>query len=128
MSGGWVSPEIALEHDGVFAPVGGLIIPAPDADLFESEMLVEPDGRQVARPHLEEGLPHPGGGGAFQQVLEQAPPDAKIAEFAAHAHVEDVRLAGAEAHDPVTDDLPLEVERAAGVTHAQAVAEDVLAP
>src|SRR5262245_52994243 len=35
-SGNWVFPELALQHDGVFAPVGGLIIPAPDADLFES--------------------------------------------------------------------------------------------
>src|SRR5262245_53975764 len=33
--------ELALEHDGVFAPVGGLIIPAPDADLFEAELLVQ---------------------------------------------------------------------------------------
>jgi hypothetical protein len=28
--------ELALEHDGIFAPVGGLIIPAANADLFES--------------------------------------------------------------------------------------------
>src|SRR5688572_9467845 len=49
-----VWPDLALEHDGVFAPVGGLIIPATNADLFESEMLVEPDGRQVAGTYFEE--------------------------------------------------------------------------
>src|SRR6187200_583224 len=29
-------PEFELQHDGVFAPVGGLIIPAANANLFEA--------------------------------------------------------------------------------------------
>src|SRR3954465_3777860 len=32
-----------LQHDRVFTPIGGLIIPATDADLFEAELLIEPD-------------------------------------------------------------------------------------
>ena len=70
----------------------------------------------------------PGRRRALQQVLEQAAPESQVAEFVAHADVEDVRLAGAQAHDAITDDLPRQIERAAGVTHAQAVAEDVFAP
>src|SRR5687768_3308726 len=122
-SGGWfgIRRELALEHDGVFAPVGGLIIPAANADLFESEVLVQADGGKIARPHFEECLGHSRGGGTFQQVLEQPAAEAAAAEFLAHAHVEDVCLAGAQAHDAVTDDLAREIERAAGVTHAQAI-------
>src|SRR5688572_18167447 len=127
-SAGWFGPDLALEHDGVFAPVGGLIIPATDADMFEAEPLIEPDGGQVAGAHFEEGLCDAGRRRAFHQVLEQAPPETHAAEFVAHAHVEDVRLARPQAHDSITDDPALEIERAAGVTHAQAVAEDVLAP
>src|SRR5690349_9843558 len=29
-------PKIELQHDGVFAPIGGVMIPAANADLFES--------------------------------------------------------------------------------------------
>src|SRR5687767_6410522 len=121
-------PEIQLQHDGVFAPIGGLIIPAADADLFEAEPLIEPDGGKIAGTDLEEGLTDAGGRRAFQQVLEQAAAETHAAEFVAHADVEDVRLARTQAHDAITDDLAREIERAAGVSHAQAVAEDVLAP
>src|SRR5690348_5930832 len=130
LSVNWLSGglEIALEHDGVFAPVGGLIIPAANADLFESEALVQPDGGQVARPDFQEGLADAGRGRTLQQVLQQAAAEAEIAELVAHADIEYVRLARADAHDAVADDAPREVQRAAGVAHAQAVAKDVLAP
>jgi len=49
-------PKHQLQDNGVFAPIGGLMIPAPDADLFESGALIEADGRQIAGPDLEEGL------------------------------------------------------------------------
>src|SRR5215831_12898789 len=98
---GWGGLELALEHDGVFPPVGGLIIPAADADLFETQPLIEPDRGQVAGTHLEEGFGHAHGGGAFHQVLEQAPPEAEIAELAGDTDIEHVRLAGAQAHDAV---------------------------
>src|SRR4051812_20985096 len=119
-------PELELQHNRIFASVRGLIIPAPHTNLLEAELLIEPDRREIARAHLEEGLRRAGGGSALEQVLEQAPPESDGAEFVAHAHVEDVRLTRAEAHDAVADDAALEVERAAGVTDAQAVAEDVL--
>src|SRR5688572_372982 len=48
-SGGgfWTRGKLALEHDGVFAAVGGLVIPAADAYLFESEVLIEADRRNI---------------------------------------------------------------------------------
>src|SRR6188508_1978624 len=36
--------KLPLQHDGVFTPIGGLIIPAANADLFEPEPLIEPYG------------------------------------------------------------------------------------
>ncbi len=83
---------------------------------------------KIAGTHLEESLGDPGSGGTLQQVLEQAAAETDVAELVAHADVEDVRLARAQAHDAITDDLPRQIERAAGVPDAQAVAEDVLAP
>jgi hypothetical protein len=56
------------------------------------------------------------------------PAETEAAKLVANADVEHVRLAGAEAHDPVTDDPTRQVQGPAGVTDAQAVAEDVLAP
>ena len=77
--------KIELQHDGVFAPVGGLIIPATNADLFESEALIETDRRQVGGPDFEKRLVDPGSRGAFQHVLEQAAAEAHDAEFVADA-------------------------------------------
>src|SRR5688572_10837077 len=121
-------PKVELQHDGVFAPIGGLVIPATNADLFESEPLIEADGGQVARPDLEKRLVDAGGRGAFQHVFEQAAPESHDAELLADAEIEDVRLARSQAHDAIADDLPGEIQRAAGVAHAQAVAKDVFAP
>src|SRR5580658_6522081 len=43
----------ALEHDGVFAPPDGLVVPAAHADLAEAERLIEADGGQIRGPGLE---------------------------------------------------------------------------
>src|SRR5690242_2339453 len=48
--------QLELENDGVLAAVGGLIESATDADLFESEPLIQPDRGQVAGTDFEEGL------------------------------------------------------------------------
>jgi hypothetical protein len=96
--------------------------------LLEPETLVEPDGRQVARPHFEECLVDAGCLGSLEQVFQQPASETHAAVLVAHADVEHVRFARAQAHDAIPDDLPGQVERAAGVTHSQAVAENVLAP
>ena len=67
-------PKIELQHDGVFAPIGGLMIPATNADLFESESLIEADRGQVAGPDFEECLADTGSRRPFQHMFEQAAP------------------------------------------------------
>ena len=117
-----------LQHDGVFAPIRGLVVPATNADLFEAEALIEPDGGQIARPHFEEGLLDARVAARSSRSSSSRRPKPTRAEFIPHADIEDMRLARPQAHDAVADDLPRQIERAAGVAHAQAVTKDVLAP
>jgi len=67
--------DVAAEHDRVLAPLAGLVIAAAHTDLLETEGLVEPNGRGVGWPGLEERLARAGGRGGLQQVAEQAPAD-----------------------------------------------------
>ena len=96
----------SLQHDGVFAPVCGLVIPAPDADLLEAESLIEPDGRQIARA-APRGMPRsrPRPLARSSRCSSSRRPKPDVAEFVQHAQVEHVRFARAQAHDAVADDL-----------------------
>src|SRR5580658_3114169 len=120
--------EHAPQHGRVFAAADRLIVAAAHADLFETARQVQPDRAGVGWTHFEECLGHAGGGGALEQRVEQPPADAATAELGADAQVEDVGLAGTEAHDAVGHHLAIRGHHPADVADPQTVAENALAP
>src|SRR5438477_9038776 len=126
--GGVGGAQRKLEHGGILATAHGLIVAAPAADLLEAHRQVQTDRCGVGGPYLEKRGSHAGGGRALDQGAEQALAHAAAAERLAHAQIEDVRLARTDTHDSVTQQSPAQRHHAAHVPHAQAVAEDPLAP
>src|ERR1700729_2643142 len=122
------SPQREFQHRGVLAAVDGLIVAAAHADLLEAERLVQTDRHGVGRTHLEKGLGHGGSVRALEQAHEDLLARAAAAERLRHAQVENVRLAGPDAHDAVTADLASHGDDTADITDPQAVAKDALAP
>src|SRR5262249_35067650 len=123
-SGVGVVTQRTPENGGILAAVGRLVVAASHAHLLEAERQVQADRRGVGRPPLEDRLRHAGDRGALDERAEQPAADSAAAIHLADAQIEDVGLAGAEAHDAVRHHLAGHRDDTAHVADPEAVAED----
>src|SRR5580704_1450757 len=120
--------DVALQHDRIFTTVNRLVVAAAHTDLHESQGLVQPYGGRIGGTRFQESLARTDVGGDLHQMRQQASSDATTAIVLTDTQIQQVRLAGRNAHDAVPGNGHPDLGHATGVVHAQAIAKDALGP
>ncbi len=115
-------------EDGILPPLRGGVIAPTQPGLAKALALIEMDSGPIGAAHLQKGRIGPTLASDGEQAAQQTAAKMTPAPVGMDAEVEDLTLPRGQGHDPMTDQVGVDLEHPAVVAGPQAIQEDLLTP
>ena len=120
--------HVQRQDQTIFAPASGRVVPVAAANDTHPDPPVQRERADVGGPYLQEHPPRTGAGGALEHLAEEPTRVTATPSRRHHTEVQDMRFAGGDRNDAVTDQTRTVLKHKALVPGIQTVCKDAFGP